>query len=157
MLTADEIFAQCPVPMLGRSSRPILVIAIEVLPTLEDGLTADLVEHLALAIADIEEELCAVRTTLSASLELLHSQHVEIGRLQQRRTALLDELREMGANAKHKDSANAKHKDRTEEALREDKKREGKERATTTTTARTSTTARQGQAQGPMQRQGLAK
>lgn len=93
MPTADEIFGRRIWPAPWPSSRPVLALVVELLPTIEDGLTADLLEHLALALADRDDELRAVRAVLSSSLALSHTQHVEIIRLRQRLADLLDARR----------------------------------------------------------------
>jgi hypothetical protein len=93
-LTARDIFGRCPAQAPRRSVRLLLTTAIELLPTIEDDLIADLVEHLACAIADQEQELGAGRAVLSQALELLHAQHIEIGRQQKRLAGLLDERRQ---------------------------------------------------------------
>lgn len=90
MPTAAEIFGPRPVPMLWPSSRDVLALAIELLPTIADDLTADLVEHLALALVDRGQELRAVRAVLSAALTLSNTQHAEIIRLKRRLADLLD-------------------------------------------------------------------
>src|SRR5437762_192734 len=90
MPTADEIFGRRLAPAPWPSSRPVLALVAEVLPTIEDDLTADVLEHLALALADRDDELRAVRAVLSSSLALSHTQHVEIIRLRRRLADLLD-------------------------------------------------------------------
>ena len=143
MPTADEIFDRKVARASWPSSRLALALVVEMLPTIEDYPIADLVEHLALAIVDRDDELSAMRAVTSAALALAHTQHLEIGRLQKRLIALLDDLRVLRAKS------NGKHKDRTEEALREDKKREGEGNNNHNGKARTST--------GPMHRSGLEK
>lgn len=93
MLTADEIFARCPVPVLWPSSSPILEIAIELLPTIEDDLAADLIEHIAVLLVDRDEGLHVMRELLSGAFAMTHTQHVEILRLQRRLADLLDDRR----------------------------------------------------------------
>jgi hypothetical protein len=84
MPTADEIFGRQLAPVPWRSSSLVLALAVELLPTIEDDLTADLVEQLVLALVDKDEELAAVRSVISAALEQSHGQHTEIVRLRRR-------------------------------------------------------------------------
>jgi hypothetical protein len=93
MLTADAIFGQRIAPAPWPSARPVLAIAIKLLPRITDEVAIDLIAHLAEAIVDVEDELRAVRTTFSVSLELTHTQQVEISRLRQRLAVLLEERR----------------------------------------------------------------
>lgn len=93
MVPVDAIFGRRPASMLWPSSQPVLEIAVEVLPTIEDALTADLVERLACALIEHGDELRAVRDVLSSALALSHTQHVEIVRLQAALARLLDEFR----------------------------------------------------------------
>ncbi len=91
--TADEIFGRRLAPAPWPASRSVLALVVEVLPTIEDDLAADLVEHLTLALADRDDELRAVRAVLSSALALSHTQHVEIIRLRRRLANLLDARR----------------------------------------------------------------
>lgn len=93
IVMAEEIFGRPGPPVPWPETQPVLEVAVEMLPMIEDGLTADLVKLLTEALVDLMEELRAVRTTLSSSLELSHAQHHEIARLQKRLTDLLDERR----------------------------------------------------------------
>lgn len=93
MPTADEIFGQRPAPAPWPSSRPLLELVIELLPAIEDDLTADLVEHVALELVDRDEELRAVRAVLSSALGLLYAQHAEIVRMRRRLADLFDARR----------------------------------------------------------------
>jgi hypothetical protein len=54
--TADEIFGRRLAPAPWQSSRVVLALVIEELPMIEDDLKVDLLEHLALTLADREEE-----------------------------------------------------------------------------------------------------
>ena len=94
MPTADEIFGQRPAPVPWPSSRLVLALVVEVLPVIEDDLTADLVEHLALSLVDRDDELHAVRAVLLSALALSYAQHTEIRRLRQRLADLLDARRQ---------------------------------------------------------------
>lgn len=82
MLTADTIFGRPPTPVASPPTRPLLAKAIEMLSTIEADVPADLVEQLAVAIVNREDELKAVRMVLSAALALTFTQHNEIVRLQ---------------------------------------------------------------------------
>jgi hypothetical protein len=90
MPTADEIFGQRLAPAPWPSSRPVFALVVELLPTIEDDLTADLVEHLALALVDRDDELRGVRMVLASALALSQTQHVEIFRLKKRLADPLD-------------------------------------------------------------------
>lgn len=94
MPTADEIFGRRPALTPWPSSRAVLALVIEVLPTVEDDLAVDLVSHLALALVDRGDELRAVRAVLSSALALSHAQHAELIRLRQRLGHLLDARRQ---------------------------------------------------------------
>jgi hypothetical protein len=82
-----------PIDRAGRVKQ-VLAIAVEMLPTITDDLTADLVEHLARTIVDQEDALRAARQVVSTSLQLAHAQHTEIDRLRKRLADLLDERRQ---------------------------------------------------------------
>ena len=88
---ADTERQPAPAPWL--SSRPVLALVVEVLPTIEDNLTADLVEHLALALAGRDDEVRAIRAVLSSTLTLTHTQQAKIVRLRRRLADLLDARR----------------------------------------------------------------
>ena len=93
MPTADEIFGRRLALAPWLSSRPVIELVVEVLPTIEDDLTAELLEHVALALADRDDEVRAIRAVLSSALALSHAQHVEIVPLRQRLANLLDARR----------------------------------------------------------------
>jgi hypothetical protein len=97
-LTADEIFSRRPAPVPWPSWRPVLALAVEALPAIDDGLMADVVEHLAVALVDRDEELHAVRAVLSAALAQSHVQHAEIRRLTAALARLRDEYRALRAH-----------------------------------------------------------
>ena len=98
MPSADEIFGRRMAPPPWSRSRPVLALAVELLPTVADDLTADLLEEMALTMAHRDEELRAVRMVLSQALERLHRQYVETRRLQRRLAVRLDaERSERGA------------------------------------------------------------
>ncbi len=90
MPTADEIFGQQLAPPPRLSSRPLLDLVVSVLPLSEDDLAADLLEQLALALIDRDDEVRGVRAVLAAALDLAHAQHVEILRLKTRLADLRD-------------------------------------------------------------------
>jgi len=91
-LGVDEIcwdLAPAPWP----SSAAVIALVVEVLPTIEDALTADLLEYVALALADRDDEVRAVRAVLSSTLALSHAHDAEIVRLRHRLADLLDARR----------------------------------------------------------------
>ena len=51
---------------------------------IDDDVLADLIEQLALAVADRDEELRSVRSLLSVALSHLHAEHVGAARLRER-------------------------------------------------------------------------
>ena len=93
LLHVDEIFVSRITPAPWLPSHAVLALVVEVLPTIEDDLTADLLEYVALALADRDDEVRAIREVLSSGLALSHTQHVEILRLRQRVADLLDARR----------------------------------------------------------------
>ena len=93
MPTAHKMSGRRLAPAPWLSSRPVLALIVEVLPTVEDDLTADLLEYVALVLVERDDELRAVRAVLSSALTLTHNQHVEILRLRQRVADLLDARR----------------------------------------------------------------
>ena len=66
------------------SSALVLARAVELLPTIDDGAILDLVEQLALAVVQGDEESEALRAVQSAALENLHRSCQENKRLRQR-------------------------------------------------------------------------
>ena len=90
MPTADEMFGQRVAPAQWLSSRPVIELVVEMLPAIEDDLTADLLAHVALVLADRDDEVRAIRAVLSSALALSQAQHVEILRLKKRLADLLD-------------------------------------------------------------------
>jgi hypothetical protein len=92
-LHADEIFGRQLAPAGWRSSRPVLALVVELLPTIDDALTADLLEHLALALLDRDDEVRALRAVLSSALALSHAQNTEAIWLQAALARLRDEYR----------------------------------------------------------------
>ena len=90
MPTADEIFGQQFAPPSWLSSRPLLDLVVSVLPLIDDDLAADLLEQLALALVDRDDEVRGVRAVLSSALVLAHAQHLENRRLTKRLADLLD-------------------------------------------------------------------
>ena len=78
-------------------SSPLIALAVELLPTIDDGLVVDLIERLALAVIDHNEELTAVRSVLSVALNLLHSERATNERLRAELYRLRDEYRGLRA------------------------------------------------------------
>ena len=90
MPTADEMFGQRLAAAQWLSSRPVIELVVEMLPAIEDDLTAELLEHVALVLADRDDEVRAIRAVLSSALALSHTQQVEILRLKKRLADLID-------------------------------------------------------------------
>ena len=82
-----------PAPASWPSSSRLLVLAVKMLPVVEDDLAADLIAQLALLVADKEAELRAVREVESTALAGLHAKHAETERLRERVSCLRSELR----------------------------------------------------------------
>ena len=82
-LTAADIqwWTQAPAPW--PASRPVLEVALELLPVLDDPLAADVIEQLMSALACREDELRSVREVLSAALTEAHTLHLEVRRLRE--------------------------------------------------------------------------
>ena len=93
MPAASEIFGPRIVPAPWLPSRPALTLIVEVLPTVEDDLIADLLKYVALALADRDDEVRAIRAVLSPALTLTHTQQATIVRLRRRLADLLDAQR----------------------------------------------------------------
>jgi hypothetical protein len=74
-------------------STPVLDVAIEVLPAIEDDTVARLLERLVLVLVGQCEELAAVRATLSAAVRELHEQHLLVRRLREQLRDLRDTRR----------------------------------------------------------------
>ncbi len=81
------------------SSRPLLALVVELLPAIEDDVAANLVEHLALALVDRDDALCAMRVVLSSALALSYTQHLAILRQRESIARLRDELRRYTSRA----------------------------------------------------------
>jgi hypothetical protein len=94
MLPASAIFNRRSTPVPSTSSRAVLASAVALLPAIADDRAADLIEHLARAIVDLEDELRALRALLSEALAMTHTQHVEMVRRQKRLVDLLDRRRQ---------------------------------------------------------------
>ena len=76
-LRADDIrwgLAPAPWP----SSAPLMAIVVQQLLAIDDELVGDLVEQLAVAVVERDEELKAVRAVQSAALGALHSAHLSM-------------------------------------------------------------------------------
>lgn len=92
-LSADDInWSVTPVRTWASTER-LSKAAIALLPEIADDLTADLVEALALALAEAREQVAATRTILTEALGQLHSAQREIRRLKVRLAALLEAQR----------------------------------------------------------------
>lgn len=89
-LTAADITWQNDTPAPWPTSRPVLHVALAALPLLQDDIAAALITRMATTIADLGDELRAVRTILSYALADAHAQHVAVRRLATR----LDEAHE---------------------------------------------------------------
>jgi len=81
----------------ARRQLELLNLAIEALPAIADDLAADLITELALTVADLQEEVNAVRAVRSGALLQARELHLEIRRLRQRVGGLLDARREARA------------------------------------------------------------
>ncbi len=92
--TVDEIFGRPLAPAPWPSSRPVLNLATELLPIIEDAIASDAIELLALSLVERDDELGAVRLVVSEALTLAHQQHAEVLRLQRRLANLLDARRQ---------------------------------------------------------------
>ena len=90
MPTAHDIFGSRIAPAPWLASRPVFALVAEVLPTIKDDLTADLLEYVALVLADRDDELRAIRAVVSSALALSHAQHIKVTRLRQRLADLLE-------------------------------------------------------------------
>ncbi len=96
-LRADGIrwdLAPAPWP----SSAPLMAIVAKRLPTINGELVADLVEQLAVAAVERDEELKAIRSVQSAALDALHSVHQDNERLRQRLAEARSRERTMSAS-----------------------------------------------------------
>lgn len=76
-------------PAPGLPAARVLVVAVKVLPTVEDDIAADIIEHQALALVDRDEELKSLRTVLSVALDVLHASEAQTARLRRRVADLL--------------------------------------------------------------------
>ena len=74
-------------------ARPVTEITLEALPIVADDLTAELITTLAMTVADLQEEMNAVRAVNSAAFTHAHEQQREIVRLRQRVAAPLQQRR----------------------------------------------------------------
>ena len=73
------------------AARRLIDIAIEALSVVADDLAADVIMALALTVADLNEEMNAVRAVQRVAFGHLHQQHRELLRLRRRLADLLDE------------------------------------------------------------------
>ena len=91
-LRADQVrWDLAPTPCL--SSGPVLAVAGNVLPVVADDIAADVIEQLALALVDRDEQLKSLSTVLSVALELLHVSETQTARLRKRVAELLQTRR----------------------------------------------------------------
>ena len=90
---ASEIFGPRIAPAPWLSSRPVIDLVVEIFPTIEDDLTADLLEYVSLVLLDRDDEARTVRAVLSSALALSRAQQAEIVRLRRRLADLLDARR----------------------------------------------------------------
>ena len=75
-------------------SLPVLDLALGALPVVTDDLAARLIIEMAITIADLREEVAAVRAVQSAALTTAHQQQIEIMRLRNRIADLRAQRRE---------------------------------------------------------------
>jgi hypothetical protein len=68
-------------------------LAVKLMPTIEDDVTADLIECFVLVLEEREADLRAVRMVLSATLTITHTQDLEMVRLRRRLADLFAESR----------------------------------------------------------------
>lgn len=95
-LRADQIRWKVD-PAPWTRSRGLLTLAVELLPTIDDELVADLVEQLGLAVADRDEELQTIRELQFAMLDDLHLRDVDNRRLRRRLADVRPQTRETPA------------------------------------------------------------
>ena len=89
---ADIRWALAPGPSWPDAT-DILQAAVALLPTIQDDTAADLIEGLAAALVDAQEQVRATTVTRSVTLALLHREVAETRRLRQRLHDLLDATR----------------------------------------------------------------
>ncbi len=92
LTVADLDWGATPAPP-WTSDTDIIAAAIALLPELVDDDAARLVERMALTLVERDEQIAAIRTTLSITLAQLHVAERENRRLKARRNELLDERR----------------------------------------------------------------
>ena len=78
---------------LRPSSARLLVLVVELLPTIEDDLLADLVEQLAITLVERDERDRAITEVASVAADELHRTHGENCRLRERVIELGEALR----------------------------------------------------------------
>ena len=93
MPSAEEIFGPRLAPAPWLSSRPVIDLVVEILPTIKDDLAAELIEHLALTLVDRDDQLRAILAVLSSTFSLLHLEQAENVRLRRRNRDLRDARR----------------------------------------------------------------
>lgn len=82
-LPADAIAWDLPPVSPWPSASPVVALAIEAIPAIEDIIAARLTERMALTIVDLVDELPSVRAVLSASMTRAYEQQLVIDRLHQ--------------------------------------------------------------------------
>ena len=95
-LRADEIgwdLGPSPWP----SSARLLAVVVELLPTIQDDLAADLVVQLALALVERDEQVRSIREVKSVTLDELHRTERDNRRLRERVIELSQALRRRAA------------------------------------------------------------
>ena len=137
-LTADQVccdLAPAPWP----SSGPLLSLAVELPPGIEDKRIAALVEELAILVTERDEQVAAMRSVLSVALNLLHRERATNERLRAELYRLRDEYHGLRATRSQEATLAVPNSVRTflhtprksrteEEKYREEKYREGQGR-----------------------------
>jgi hypothetical protein len=98
-LADDDIRWKLSMMSCWPSAAPVVALAIEALPAIEDDLAARLVERLALTVVDLLEELRATRALLSGALTQLHQHELLIGQLRRDQIELREARRAKGKSA----------------------------------------------------------
>jgi hypothetical protein len=86
----DEIFRPAPVDPSKTLTRELLSIGIDMLRATTDELAAAVLERVLSHLAEIADDLAVARLMLSASQTIAYERHVEIQRLRQRNSDLLE-------------------------------------------------------------------
>lgn len=91
-LAADEISWNLSTASSWPSAAPVVALAIEALPAIEDVIAARLIERMALTIVDLTDELRSVRSVLTTSMTRAYEQQLVLDRLHRQ----VVEMREAG-------------------------------------------------------------